>query len=110
MTHRPRSNAIPRWSAPIWARGIELLKVEQLTCRYGKVVAVQDLTLEIRQGELVTLIGANGAGKTTTLKSISGVVAAAAGRIIFQGVDITRASPRRILQLGIAHCPEGRRI
>src|SRR6188474_3493897 len=66
--------------------------------------------MEAREGELVTLIGANGAGKTTTLKAISGVLAPAAGRITFLGEDITRASPKRILQLGIAHCPEGRRV
>ena len=63
-----------------------------------------------QSGELVSLIGANGAGKTTTLKAISGVLAPAAGRIVFLGEDITRASPKRILQLGIAHCPEGRRV
>ena len=66
--------------------------------------------IEVNQGELVSLIGANGAGKTTTLKAISGVLPPAAGRITFLGEDITRASPRRILQLGIAHCPEGRRV
>ena len=87
-----------------------MLTVEGLECRYGKVVAVKDLSLEVRQGELVSLIGANGAGKSTTLKSISGVLASSAGRITFEGEDITRASARRILQLGIAHCPEGRRI
>ena len=62
------------------------------------------------QGELVSLIGANGAGKTTTLKAISGVLAPSAGRIVFDGEDITRASARRVLELGIAHCPEGRRV
>ena len=72
--------------------------------------AVRDLALEVRKGELVSLIGANGAGKTTTLKAISGVLAASAGRIVFEGEDITRASARRVLQLGIAHCPEGRRV
>jgi len=87
-----------------------VLKVEGLHCRYGKVSAVRDLNLEVKQGELVTLIGANGAGKTSTLKAISGLLPPAAGRISFQDEDITRASPRRILQLGIAHCPEGRRI
>jgi branched-chain amino acid transport system ATP-binding protein len=87
-----------------------VLRVEGLECRYGKVVAVRDLTLEVKQGELVSLIGANGAGKTTTLKALSGVLAPSAGRITFEGTDITRASARRILQLGIAHCPEGRRI
>jgi branched-chain amino acid transport system ATP-binding protein len=87
-----------------------VLSVERLKCQYGKVVALHDLSLEVERGELVSLIGANGAGKTTTLKAISGVLAATGGRISFEGEDITRASPRRILQLGIAHCPEGRRV
>jgi branched-chain amino acid transport system ATP-binding protein len=87
-----------------------VLRVEGLTCRYGKVTAVSELTLEVHRGELVSLIGANGAGKTTTLKAISGLVPPAAGRLIFEGEDITGASARRILELGIAHCPEGRRI
>lgn len=87
-----------------------MLKIEGLVCRYGKVAAVHDLSLEVRKGELVTLIGANGAGKTTTLKAISGVLPPAGGRILFEGEDITNASARRILQLGIAHCPEGRRV
>ena len=87
-----------------------MLTVEQLECRYGKVAAVRDLSLEVRKGELVSLIGANGAGKTTTLKAISGVLAPSAGRIVFEGEDITRASARRVLELGIAHCPEGRRM
>ena len=87
-----------------------MLTVEGLECRYGKVAAVRDLSLEVGQGELVSLIGANGAGKTTTLKAISGVLAPSAGRIVFEGEDITRASARRVLELGIAHCPEGRRV
>src|SRR3979409_1952166 len=87
-----------------------MLTVEGLECRYGKVAAVRGLSLEVKKGELVTLIGANGAGKTTTLKAISGVLPPAAGCVSFEGEDITRASARRILQLGIAHCPEGRRV
>src|SRR6476619_2200437 len=87
-----------------------MLTVEKLECRYGKVAAVRDLSLEVKQGELVSLIGANGAGKTTTLKAISGVLTASAGRIVFEGEDVTRASARRVLELGIAHCPEGRRM
>jgi len=87
-----------------------VLTVERLECRYGKVAAVRDLSLEVRKGELVSLIGANGAGKTTTLKAISGVLTASAGRMVFEGEDITRASARRVLELGIAHCPEGRRM
>ena len=87
-----------------------MLNIEGLECRYGNVAAVRELSLEVRKGELVSLIGANGAGKTTTLKAISGVLAPSAGRIVFEGEDITRASARRVLELGIAHCPEGRRM
>jgi branched-chain amino acid transport system ATP-binding protein len=87
-----------------------VLTVEGLECRYGKVAAVHDLALEVHKGELVSLIGANGAGKTTTLKAISGVLSPSSGRIVFEGEDITRATARRVLQLGIAHCPEGRRV
>jgi branched-chain amino acid transport system ATP-binding protein len=87
-----------------------VLSVEGIVCRYGKVEAVRELSLTVAEGELVTLIGANGAGKTSTLKAISGLLPPVAGRIVFRGEDITRASARRILALGIAHCPEGRRI
>jgi branched-chain amino acid transport system ATP-binding protein len=87
-----------------------VLTLESLDCRYGKVAAVRELSLEVKKGELVSLIGANGAGKTTTLRAISGVLRAAGGRIGFEGEDITRASARRVLELGIAHCPEGRRV
>jgi branched-chain amino acid transport system ATP-binding protein len=87
-----------------------VLEVEGLVCCYGKVVAVRELSIKVGQGELVSLIGANGAGKTTTLKALSGLISPVAGRIRFLGEDITRASARRILRLGIAHCPEGRRI
>ena len=87
-----------------------MLEVEGLVCCYGKVVAVRELSIRVGQGELVSLIGANGAGKTTTLKALSGLISPVKGRITFLGEDITRASARRILGLGIAHCPEGRRI
>jgi branched-chain amino acid transport system ATP-binding protein len=87
-----------------------VLLVDQLQCRYGKVAAVQGLSIEVREAELVVLIGSNGAGKTTTLKAISGLMTPAAGRILFEGEDVTGASARRMLSLGIAHCPEGRRV
>jgi len=87
-----------------------VLTLSELQCNYGKVAAVRSLSLEVKKGELVSLIGANGAGKTTTLRAISGIVRAAGGRIEFEGEDITRASPRRVLEMGIAHCPEGRRV
>lgn len=87
-----------------------MLKVEGLSCAYGKVTAVSGLSMDVSRGELVTLIGANGAGKTTTLKAISGLLTPVAGRIEFDGEDITGASARAVLERGIAHCPEGRRI
>jgi len=87
-----------------------VLKVEGLVCRYGKVAAVENLSMEVRRGELVSLIGTNGAGKTTTLKAISGILPPAAGSITFDGEVITHASARRVIKLGIAHCPEGRRV
>jgi branched-chain amino acid transport system ATP-binding protein len=87
-----------------------MLEVRGLDCRYGKVSVLKGVSLEVRQGELVSLIGANGAGKTTTLRAISGLVPSMGGRIVFEGEDITRVPARRILELGIAHCPEGRRV
>ena len=87
-----------------------MLTLDALECRYGKVAAVRGLSLEVRKGELVSLIGANGAGKTTTLKAISGLLKAVHGKVTFEGEDITQAQARRILALGIAHCPEGRRV
>jgi len=87
-----------------------VLTVENLECRYGKVSAVRGLSLEVKQAELVTLIGANGAGKTTTLKAISGVLRPAAGRIRFDGEEITGMPAKKIIARGIAHCPEGRHV
>ncbi|MBN9600255.1 MAG: ABC transporter ATP-binding protein [Afipia sp.] len=87
-----------------------MLEISNLVCRYGKVEAIKGMSLSIEKGQLVALIGANGAGKSTTLRSISGVLASASGRIVFEGEDITRCSARDILARGIAHCPEGRRV
>jgi branched-chain amino acid transport system ATP-binding protein len=87
-----------------------MLTVEGLHCRYGRVAAVRGLSIAVHRAELVVLIGANGAGKTTTLKAISGLLRPAAGRIRFEGEDVTAHSPRRMLSLGVAHCPEGRRV
>ncbi len=87
-----------------------MLEIEGLVCCYGKVRAIRNLRLQVREGELITLIGANGAGKTTTLKTISGLLRPSEGRIVFDGEDITRASAESILARGIAHCPEGRHV
>ena len=81
-----------------------------MTAGYGRIAALHDVTLEVRRGELVCLIGANGAGKSTTLKAISGLVRPTAGRITWDGQEIQRLAPDEILRRGIAHCPEGRRV
>lgn len=87
-----------------------MLELRDVICRYGPVMALKGVSLTVDSGQLVALIGANGAGKTTTLKAISGLLHPAAGTIVFDGHDITHASARTILSLGIAHCPEGRHI
>lgn len=87
-----------------------MLEIENIVCRYGKVEAIKGVSLKVHKGELVTVIGANGAGKSSTLKAISGLLPPSSGTIRFEGVDITHASPQRILSMGIAHCPEGRRV
>lgn len=87
-----------------------MLEISDLVCRYGKVEAIKGISLSIKQGQLVALIGANGAGKSTTLRSISGLLPSVSGRMMFEGEDITRCSAREILARGIAHCPEGRRV
>ncbi len=87
-----------------------MLELRAVVCRYGPVAALKGVSLSVRKGQLVALIGANGAGKTTTLKAISGLLHPSAGTIIFEGRDITHASARAVLSLGIAHCPEGRHV
>jgi branched-chain amino acid transport system ATP-binding protein len=87
-----------------------VLELRDLVCRYGKVAAVKGISLSVGRGQLVALIGSNGAGKTTTLKAISGLLTPVGGKILFDGNDITYATARQILSLGIAHCPEGRHV
>jgi branched-chain amino acid transport system ATP-binding protein len=87
-----------------------VLELRDVVCRYGPVTALKAISLRARKGQLVALIGANGAGKTTTLKAISGLLHPMAGTIVFEGRDITQASARTVLSLGIAHCPEGRHV
>jgi branched-chain amino acid transport system ATP-binding protein len=87
-----------------------MLELSLVRAAYGKVEALRGVSLEVRAGELVTLLGANGAGKTSTLKAISGLLRATAGRISWDGEEIQRLAPRDILRRGIAHCPEGRRV
>jgi branched-chain amino acid transport system ATP-binding protein len=87
-----------------------LLELTHIESHYGHVQALNDVSIHVEQGEIVTLLGANGAGKSTTLRNISGLVAPTRGQIRFNGVAIERASPEKIVRMGIAHVPEGRRI
>jgi len=87
-----------------------MLEIKNLSVNYGGIQALQDVSLTVNEGEVVTLIGANGAGKTTTLRSISGLVSPRSGEIIYNGKNITSLRPDQIVQVGIAHSPEGRRV
>jgi branched-chain amino acid transport system ATP-binding protein len=87
-----------------------LLEVEGLDAQYGRIKALENVSLRVDEGEIVTLIGANGAGKTTTLRAISGLLKAARGSVRFAGHEVSRLSPDRIVRLGIGHSPEGRRV
>lgn len=87
-----------------------MLELTDVHVRYGNIRAIQGVSLRVEQGELVALIGSNGAGKTTILRTISGLLRPAAGTVVFDGTDISRAATDRIVSLGISHCPEGRRI
>ena len=87
-----------------------MLKVENLVAGYGKVQVLQEVSLHVPEGRLVTLIGSNGAGKTTTLRAVSGMIAPQGGRITLNGADITGLAPHAIAGRGMAHSPEGRRV
>ena len=87
-----------------------MLEIKNLVVNYGVITALQGVSLQVEQGRIVTLIGANGAGKTSTLKTISGLLRASSGEILYQGANICRLPPHRIVKLGISHVPEGRMI
>ena len=87
-----------------------ILELEEVRTYYGSIQALKGISLEVKDGEIVTLIGANGAGKSTTLRSINGLNSPRRGRIRFQGRDITHASAHDIVEQGISQSPEGRRL
>ncbi|AGA70885.1 amino acid/amide ABC transporter ATP-binding protein 2, HAAT family [Desulfitobacterium dichloroeliminans LMG P-21439] len=87
-----------------------MLKVNDINVFYGAIHAIKGISLEVNEGEIVTLIGANGAGKSTVLKTISGLLRTKTGGISFLGEDITSTAPHKIVERGLAHVPEGRRI
>ena len=87
-----------------------MLKIENLNVNYGAIKAVKNITIEVKKGEIVTLIGANGAGKSTILRTISSIIKPASGRILLEGKDISDLRPHKIIELGISQAPEGRMI
>jgi branched-chain amino acid transport system ATP-binding protein len=86
------------------------LEIEKLEVKYGQIIAVKDASLQVERGELVAVIGSNGAGKTTTLKTISGLLKPTSGQIKINGKDVIGFAPHKIAALGVAHCPEGRKV
>jgi branched-chain amino acid transport system ATP-binding protein len=96
--------------APAQATAAPLLAVRSLNAGYGDTQVLWDVSLELRHGEVVAMVGANGAGKSTLLAVLSGLVRAWSGTIEFNGRDITRAPAERIVRLGMAHVPQGRRL
>ena len=87
-----------------------MLKVTDLKVKYGMIEAIKGISFEVRDGEIVTMIGANGAGKTTTMHAISGLVKAAEGSIMLDSTELTKTAPNRIVKMGLAQVPEGRRV
>lgn len=87
-----------------------ILEVKGLEVYYGVIQAIKGISFEVNQGEIIALIGANGAGKTTTLQTITGLIPSKAGSIIYEGKDITKIPGYKLVGMGIAHVPEGRRV
>ena len=87
-----------------------MLEVKDLQVYYGMIQAIKGISFEVNQGEVIALIGANGAGKTTILHTVTGLIAPKAGSIVFEGQDITKVPAHKIVSMGMAHVPEGRRV
>ena len=87
-----------------------MLKVTDLRVNYGVIPALKGISFEVNQGEVIALIGANGAGKTTTLHTVTGLISPVGGKIEFEGKDITKTPPHKIVAMGMAHVPEGRHV
>lgn len=87
-----------------------MLEVKNIEVYYGVIQAIKGISFTVNEGEVIALIGANGAGKTTTLQTITGMIAPSAGGVFFEGVDITKIPGHKIVSMGMAHVPEGRRV
>ena len=89
---------------------MSMLKVENLNVYYGSINAIKGISFEVNQGEIVTMIGANGAGKSTTMNTVAGLLKPRSGSIVFEDKDITHMPASKVVSLGLALCPEGRRV
>ncbi len=87
-----------------------MLEVKDINVYYGMIQAIKGISFEVNEGEVIALIGANGAGKTTTLQTITGLISPKQGEILFEGQDITKIPAHKIVSMGMAHVPEGRRV
>ena len=87
-----------------------MLEVKNLKVHYGVIQAIKGISFEVNEGEVIALIGANGAGKTTTLHTITGLLSPKKGSVVFEGKEITKVPAHKIVSLGMAHVPEGRRV
>ena len=91
-------------------KAMAMLEVRDLQVYYGMIHAIKGISFDVNQGEVIALIGANGAGKTTTLHTITGLLAPKSGSVLFEGKDITKVPAHKIVSMGMAHVPEGRRV
>ena len=105
-----RSTAAGPAGAPVAGPGEPLLVLDDVHVSYGNIKAVRGISMEVYEGEIVTLVGANGAGKTTTLRAISRLIPIAQGSMRFRGVDLTKMPAHQVVPLGICHVPEGRGV
>ena len=102
--------ATPEAQAPSPNTGQSILELKEVHTFYGSIEALKGISIDVRDGEIVTLIGANGAGKSTTLRSINGLNHPRQGTISFEGADITNEAPHNVVKMGISQSPEGRRL
>src|SRR5262249_46923250 len=111
QSRRTLRSSRPTWAVAAPSRGEgEMLQVEDLVASYDEVVALKAVSLEVRNGEVVALIGANGAGKTTMLRVLSGLLPVRRGKVVFRNKVLNGLTPDCIVRLGLVHVPEGRHI
>ncbi len=104
-------NVAAKAAAPSAAKDTQVvLSIRNIESFYGPIMAIRGVSLEVREGQIVTVLGANGAGKTTLMKTISGVMDPEKGQIVYQGQNIAGANPDKVVRAGVVHVPEGREV